>query len=181
MKNKNGFVSMTTILTLVLTVSSLLLLNLTVLIDEKALTNKIKDNSRNNIKSSDEPYCYWSDETTLVIPYESKDKKASGTVSLNCYHPNTISLKNDLTLEGLANKELYKSSSDYLSIDEINPSELSGGYGYKIIFSISSTKLTSDDNYYTITLNEDLFCYNNICNEEVVSNKIKVAKEYNHE
>ena len=181
MKNKNGFVSMTTILTLVLTVSSLLLLNLTVLIDEKGLTNKIKDNSRNNIKSSEEPYCYWSDETTLVIPYESKDKKASGTVSLNCYHPNTISLKDGLTLEGLANKELYKSSSNYLSIDEINPSELTGGYGYKIILSVSSSKITNDDEYYTITLNKGLFCYNNVCNEEIVSNKIKVAKEYNHE
>ena len=96
MKNRNGFVSMTTILTLVLTVSSLLLLNLTVIIDEKGLTNKIKSNSRSNIASSEEPYCYWSDETTLVIP--NGEKIASGTISLNCSHPNTLKLFNNMEL-----------------------------------------------------------------------------------
>lgn len=179
-KNNKGFVSVTTILMLVLTVSSLLLLNLSVLIDEKGLTNKIKSNSRNNITSSYEPYCYWSDETTLVIPSDNKDNKASGTISLNCYHQNTISL-NNLELKDLANKELYTSSSDKLSIDEINPSVLEGNYGYKVILSISSKDVTEDENYYTVTLKKDIFCYENKCNLDIVSNKIKVTKELKDE
>ena len=180
MKNRNGFVSMTTILTLVLTVSSLLLLNLTVIIDEKGLTNKIKSNSRSNIASSEEPYCYWSDETTLVIP--TGETTASGTISLNCYHPNGVSLKDGITLENLINSEYYTSSSNALIIDEVSPSQLGESrYGYKIIFSISSARETSVEEYYTLTLKEGIFCYNDICNDEIISNKIKVAKETSNE
>ena len=179
MKNRNGFVSMTTILTPVLTVSSLLLLNLTVIIDEKGLTNKIKSNSRSNIASSEEPYCYWSDETTLVIP--NGEKIASGTISLNCYHPNTLKLFNNMELEDLSNTKYYTVSNNNLIIDDINPSKLNGDYGYKIMFSISSSKLTDEDNYYTLTLKEGIFCYNDICNDKIISNKIKVAKETSNE
>ena len=56
---KNGFISMTTILTIIVAVSAILIINIDMKMQKNNLLNKIKTDARNTIKNSNLPNCIW--------------------------------------------------------------------------------------------------------------------------
>ena len=172
---KNGFISMTTILTIIVAVSAILIINIDMKMQKNNLLNKIKNDARNTIKNSNLPNCIWSSETTMV---KSGDNEASNTIYSTCTHVDkvTTNVSRD-ELENIENVNNYFIVNNNLKIDFIKVYELDGGY--KVVLGLSTSILNDESNgdNYTIFLKENIFSVNGIGNKKIESNNIRVVKE----
>lgn len=172
---KNGFISMTTILTIIVAVSAILIINIDMKMQKNNLLNKIKNDARSTIKNSDLPNCVWSSETTMV---KSGDNEASNTIYITCTHVDKVIANVSITdLENIDNVNNYFIVNNNLKIDFIKVYELDGGY--KVVLGLSTNVLNDEINgdNYTIFLKENIFSANGIGNEKIESNNIRVVKE----
>ncbi len=167
---KNGFISMTTILTIIVAVSAILIINIDLKMQKNNLLNKIKSDARSTIKNSDFPNCIWSSETTMV---KSGDNEASNTIYITCTHVDKVTTNfTTAELENIDNVNNYFTTNENLHIDFIHVNPLDGGY--KVVLGLSANVLGE----YTISLKENVFCVSaNKCNEKLESNKIIVVNE----
>lgn len=172
---KNGFISMTTILTIIVAVSAILIVNIDLKMQKNNLLNKIKDDVRASIRNYEIPNCVWSAETTMVKP---ESKVASNTIYISCTHVDKVySLVAKSDLENIENVNNFFLIDSNLNVDFVRMYEINGGF--KVVLGLSSSVLNDPDNgdNYTISLKENIFCVNEVCNEEIKSNNIKVVKE----
>ena len=179
--NNKGFISMTSILAIIVSVSVVLILNIDIKMQNNNLLNKIKAEARTNIKKSDDPICVWSPDINMVITAQGNPTNA---ITINCKHVKGININSTSTLEqSLALSELnqlqnignYFVIPNNLEANYINAYEVSGGY--KIILGLRSK--TNTPGNYNISLIEKKFCIKNttICNEQLTSNNINVVNE----
>ena len=172
---KNGFISMTTILTIIVAVSAILIVNIDLKMQKNNLLNKIKDDVRNTIKNTEVPNCIWSPDSTMV---KSDLEDAANTIYVSCTHVDkVVSTIAKSDLENVNNVNNYFIIDNNLKVDFISVYDLDGGL--KIVLGLSTNKLNDQENgdNYKITLKKDLFCVNDVCNEETTSNNIRVVKE----
>ena len=167
--NNKGFISMTTILTIIIAVSVILIINIDIKMQNNNLINKVKEDARQNIKKNEDPICLWSPEIAMV---KVGEKDAINTITLSCKHVDSLMISTSLDyLNNINNINEFFTIPENLTVDYINAYEITGGY--KIVLGLKSSIL-SDNN--TISLKKDLFCTGNICNKELKSNNIKVVE-----
>lgn len=171
--NNNGFISMTSVLAIIVSVSVVLILNIDIKMQNNNLLNKIKTDSRENIKKISEPICQWSPEVNMVKT--SSKPEAFNAITLTCKHVDGLVFNsNDINhINNIDNiNNYFTKSNDNFVIDSILAYDNPGGF--KIILGLKSSTV---DEYY-ITLKENIFCLKNtsdVCNKEIKSNPIHVV------
>lgn len=176
--NNKGFISMTSILAIIVTISVLLILNIDIKMQNNNLLNKIKTDARENIQKATEPICEWSPEIYMV---KTSTNPAYNAITLTCKHVNNLNFNSTINMDTF-DKTCFNiidensSSTNNIDIKSVSTYESSGGF--TIILELNGNNISYNNK---IILNKNIFCMNdndkNICNKEIVSNPIHVVEK----